>query len=184
MYGLRLLVIIGRKRNGAVKVKNDDGYNVDFGFKKMDKKNVLVSLMVILISVLVVMFITGLPDGESYADTVTGYTHAPIQFKDFTIELTDSESDGDNQTFYFMINNTGDSPVPTYITSFDIKNGAKSFSSDMARFEESELNPGMSTTGKVTFVMNSADLNGGTPIMTIEHGLFFDEEKEFELVKR
>lgn len=146
------------------------------------KKTIIVILLLILIGVSGALFNTN--NTESNAETSDGFKHAPIQFENFTIELTGSEYKGNQYTFRFEIINTGDAPLNVNKTSFEIKNGnGQLFASEPLKTKFTELNPNMSTNGEVSFVMNREDLEQETPIMQIEHGYIFDESFEFQLVK-
>jgi hypothetical protein len=148
-----------------------------------NKKAAGVTALIVVIGLFIGFSLWDAEDGESQAEELSGFKHEPIQFEDFTFELVGSENSSELHTFQFEIVNTSDASINPSKTFFKIVNGEKQFSSDSSQFESKKVNPGMSTTGEVTFNMKIEDLEEGSPIMEVEHGYVFEEVQEFELKK-
>lgn len=148
--------------------------------KELFKKHGLLASLIVVAVVFIVFVSYSFDDAD--AEKTKGFTQEPIQFEDFTFELLGSTSEGDHHTFNFKIVNTSDSAISVSKTFFKIKNGDKKFSSDERSVESRELNPGMSTLGNVTFIMQEKDLYEGKPKMNVEYGYVFEEVQQFELI--
>ncbi|MGE6684775.1 hypothetical protein [Paenisporosarcina sp. NPDC076907] len=143
----------------------------------IDKKAALVTLMLVLFGI----FIAFMSIEGQTEEKLNGFKHESVQFEDFTFELMGSNYADNQYTFHFEIVNTSSSSINPSKTFFKIKNDSLVYSSELANIEFGDLNPGMTTSGKVVFKMNKEDLEKGSPIMQIEYGYIFDETIEIEL---
>lgn len=119
--------------------------------------------------------------GEANIDD--GYKSEEIQFKKFTIKLTGSEYIEDRYRFHFEITNTSDFELNVMQSSFKILTDDKLYSAEIEKPELMEINPGVTTTGTVDFIMNEEDVQSGESLFGISYGSFFGEDHEFVLTK-
>lgn len=152
-------------------------------YSVMKKYPTLFTLIGVVFAFAVVWAVSTLATAEDNALS-RGFTYEAVAFEGFTFELTGSKSEGDTHTLHFEIVNTSDSPMPTYKTFITIDNGDKHFTAKRKSIEDGTLNPGMNTKGTVTFEMPAEDIEEGSPVLSVEYGLIFDETHEIPLVRK
>ncbi|MCM3709065.1 DUF4352 domain-containing protein [Sporosarcina luteola] len=152
--------------------------------KPWPKKIMLLALIIsIVISVFLVLRLGTSPVEKVQAEKNIGFTSDVMQFEDMAFQLTGSSHGKTEQIFNFTIENIHNAAISTQSLSFKIKNIGNVYSSWSVNIEESQLNPGMSTTAIVTFKMKDTYLMEGTPVMEIQRGIFFPTIMQFELEK-
>ncbi|MFS0689322.1 hypothetical protein AB1K89_08775 [Sporosarcina sp. 179-K 8C2 HS] len=153
--------------------------------KKLWHKKAL--LLALIGSIALTVFLLVKPGSSSVeqvqAEKNIGFTSDIMQFEDLAFQLTGSSHDDTEQIFHFTIENISNIAISTHNMSIKIKNKGNVYSSKSINIEENRLNPGMSTTGTVTFSMKNTDLLEGDPLMEVQNGLFFAPIMQFTLEK-
>ena len=152
-------------------------------YSVVKKYPTLFTLIGVVFAFAVVWAVNTLASAEDNA-IARGFTYEAVAFEGFTFELTGSEREGDTHTLHFEITNTATTPMPTYKTFIAIENGDKRFKSSKQSIAGGTLNPGMTTTGTVTFEMKAEDIVTGSPVLSVQYGVILDETHEIPLVRK
>lgn len=147
----------------------------------MKKRDVITLIGFAVIIVVAAVNVSNNRSASSPKPNDINITVEPFEHDGLAFELDGFVSEGTKHTFYFAVENVGNTSADVN-SIFAIINGDKRFNAESGTYYKKEINPGMSSNISATFVMNAEDLTEGSPVLEIDRGFIFKDAVTVELV--